>query len=131
MDEADPIRMTHAQGSLRLAVAAAWMPRADIRETDFEYVIEVALPGVTKDDVRVDVTDDVLTVSGERRRPRGEPRGCWLRRESSYGPFLRSFTLPEGLHTEDVKARCRDGVLTVSLRKPPEFKSRGLSIEIG
>lgn len=127
----DPIRMAGPRSALRPAFAAAWMPRADIRETDHEYILEVALPGVGKEDVKVDITDDVLTVSGERRRPRGEGRGVWLRRESSYGAFLRSFTLPEGLHTEDVKARCRDGVLTLSLRKPPEFKSRGMSIEIG
>lgn len=129
MDDANHRSMTDPPEALVRAFAAAWMPRADIRETDHEYILEVALPGVSKEDVKVDITDDVLTVSGAREP--GRARGIWLRRESNYGAFLRSFTLPEGLHTEDVKARCRDGVLTLSLRKPPEFKSRGMSIEIG
>lgn len=129
MDDTNPRWTADPPGARRRAFAAAWMPRADIRETDHEYVLEVVLPGVRKEDVKVDVTGDVLTVSGARAP--GEARGRWLRRESNYGAFLRSFALPEGLHTEDVKARCRDGVLTLSLRKPPEFKSRGMSIEIG
>ncbi|MDD5305346.1 MAG: Hsp20 family protein, partial [Elusimicrobia bacterium] len=54
----------------------------------------------------------------------------WLRRETSYGSFLRSFTLPEGLHNEDIKASYKDGVLTLSMHKPPQVKSRGVNIKI-
>lgn len=114
----------------RPAFSAAWTPRADIRETDTEYLIDVALPGVGKEDVRAEVLGDVLTVSGEKRRGREAPGGSLARRESPYGPFLRRFALPEGLHTEDVKASFKDGLLTLTLRKPPEFKSRGVSIEV-
>jgi HSP20 family protein len=114
----------------RPAFSPAWMPRADIRETDTEYMIDVALPGVIKEDVRAEVLGDVLTVSGERRRGREAATGSLVRRESSYGPFIRSFNLPEGLHTEDVKASFKDGLLTLTLRKPPEFKSRGVSINV-
>lgn len=114
----------------RPVLSAAWMPRADIRETDTEYMIDVALPGVRKEDVRAEVAGDVLTVSGELKRAAEAPGRSWLRRESSYGPFLRSFALPEGLHTEDVKASFNDGLLTLTLRKPPEFKSRGVSIKV-
>lgn len=96
------------------AFSAALMPRADVRETDTDYMLLVALPGARKEDVKAEVLGDVLTVSGE----------------SSYGPFLRRFALPEGLHTEAVKASFKDGLLTLSLRKPPEFKSRGVSIKV-
>lgn len=112
------------------SIPAAWMPRADIQETDKEYVIGLNLPGIRKEDVKVEVKDDILTVSGERKTDKEEKGKNWLRRESSYGSFLRSFTLPEGLHSEDIKANYKDGVLTLSMRKPPQVKSRGINIKV-
>lgn len=112
------------------SIPAAWMPRADIRETEKDYVIDLSLPGIRKEDVKVEVKDDVLTVSGERKSDKEEKGKNWLRRESSYGSFLRSFTLPEGLHSEDIKAGYKDGVLTLSMRKPVQVKSRGVSIKV-
>jgi HSP20 family protein len=112
------------------SIPAAWMPRADIQETDKEYIIGLNLPGIRKEDVKVEVKDDVLTVSGERKTEKEEKGKNWLRRESSYGSFLRSFTLPEGLHSEDIKANCKDGVLTLSMRKPAQVKPRGVSIKV-
>ena len=112
------------------AFPAAWMPRTDIRETEKEYILDISLPGVKKEDVKVDVKDNVLTVTGEKKSEKEEKGKTWLRRESSYGSFLRSFELPEGLHTEDVKASCKDGVLTLTMRKPAEVKKRGVSIKV-
>lgn len=112
------------------SLPAAWMPRADIKETEKEYIIDLSLPGIRKEDVKVEVKDDVLTVSGEKKSEKEEKGKNWLRRETSYGSFLRSFTLPEGLHTEDIKAACKDGVLTLTMHKPPQVKSRGMSIKI-
>lgn len=112
------------------SIPAAWMPRADIQETDKEYVIDLSLPGIRKEDVKVEVKDDVLTISGEKRREKEEKGRNWLRRESSYGSFLRSFTLPEGLHSEDIKANYKDGVLSLSMPKPPQAKSRGVTIKV-
>jgi HSP20 family protein len=112
------------------ALPQAWIPRADVRETEKEYIIDLALPGVRKDDVKVDVKDDVLTVTGEKKTEKEEKGKTWLRRESSYGSFQRCFALPEGLHPEDVKASCRDGVLTLTMRKPTDVKSRGVSVKV-
>lgn len=112
------------------ALPAAWLPRADIRETDKEYILEIALPGVKKEDVKVDVKDDILTISGEKKAEKEEKGRNWIRRESSFGSFTRSFVLPQGLHNEDVKASCKDGVLTLNLRKPAEVKTRGVSIKV-
>ena len=112
------------------ALPAAWMPRADIRETDKEYILDLSLPGVKKEDVKVEVKDDVLTITGEKKCEKEEKGKNWLRRESSFGSFQRSFVLPEGLHTEDVKASCKDGVLTLTMRKPAEIKRRGVSIKV-
>jgi HSP20 family protein len=85
---------------------------------------------VKKEDVKVEVKDDVLTITGEKKCEKEEKGKNWLRRESSYGSFQRCFVLPEGLHTEDVKASCKDGVLTLTMRKPAEVKSRGVSIKV-
>jgi HSP20 family protein len=112
------------------ALPAAWMPRTDIRETDKEYILDIALPGVKKEDVKVEVKNDILTITGEKKTEKEEKGKTWLRRESSYGSFQRSFSLPEGLHTEDVRASCKDGVLTLTMRKPAEVKSRGVSIKV-
>lgn len=118
---------------LRMSMPAApapWMPRTDIRETEKEYLLDVSLPGVRKEDVKVEVKDGVLTISGEKKTEKEEKGKTWLRRESSYGSFSRSFTLPEGLHTEDVKATFKDGLLTLAMRKPTEVKSRGVNIKV-
>lgn len=112
------------------ALPEAWMPRTDIRETEKEYILDISLPGVRKEDVKVEVKDDILSINGERKSEKEEKGKAWLRRESSYGSFQRSFTLPEGLHTEDVKAAFKDGVLTLTMRKPAEVKSRGVSIKV-
>ncbi len=80
--------------------------------------------------MKVEVKDDILTITGEKKSEKEEKGKTWLRRESSYGSFQRSFSLPEGLHTEDVKAACKDGVLTLTMRKPAEVKPRGVSIKV-
>lgn len=125
--------MEEAFAPLRMnlpALPEAWMPRTDIKETEKEFILDVCLPGVRKEDVKVEVKDDILTISGEKKSEKEEKGKTWLRRESSYGSFQRSFALPEGLHTEDVKASFKDGVLTLTMRKPAEVKTRGVSIKV-
>jgi HSP20 family protein len=112
------------------AMPKAWMPRVDVQETEKEYVLSMSLPGVRKEDVKLDVKGDLLTISGERKAEKEEKGKTWLRRESSYGSFLRSFILPEGLHPEDVKASHKDGVLTVTMRKPAEAAPKGVRIAV-
>ena len=112
------------------ALPKAWMPRADVQETDKEYILSLALPGVKKEDVRIDVKDGVLTVSGEHRTEKEEKGKTWLRREMSCGSFQRGFTLPEGMHPEDVKAGMKDGVLTLTMPKPAHEKKRGVTVKI-
>lgn len=108
-----------------------WLPRADVQETEKGYVLSVALPGVKKEDVKVDVKDDTLTISGERKAETEEKGRNWLRRETSYGSFCRSFTLPEGLHPEEVKASYADGVLKLAIPKPAGARpAPGVSIKI-
>ena len=112
------------------AMPKAWMPRADIQETEKDYLLSLALPGVRKEDVKLDIQGDVLTITGERKSDKEEKGKYWLRRETSYGSFQRSFVLPDGLHPEDVKAAHKDGVLTVTMRKPAEVKPKGVRINV-
>lgn len=100
------------------APPAAWMPRADIRETEKEYILDLPLPGVKKGDVNIEVTDDVLTVSGDKGSGRQDKAGTWLRRETSFGTFQRCFFIPQGLRAEHVKAFFKDGILTLTMTKP-------------
>ncbi len=133
LEQWNPFRMLdpfRESGMPVIPARAAWMPRADIRETDKEYILEVTLPGVRREDVKVEVKDDVLTITGEKKCEKEEKGKSWLRRESCYGSFQRSFTLPQGLHPEDIKASSKDGVLTLTMRKPAEVKSSGVSIKV-
>src|SRR5438445_2934298 len=110
-----------------LAVAE-WAPLVDIVEDDNEYLIKAELPEVKKEDVKVTVQDDVLTISGERILEKEEKGGKYHRMERAYGSFARSFTLPEDAGGEKVAAEVQDGVLKVHL--PQSGKAGPTSIEV-
>jgi HSP20 family protein len=117
--------------ALRFSTAPrAWTPRCDIKETDKDYVISAALPGVRKDDVKLTIENGMLTLSGERKEDKEEKGKGFLRHEIMSGTFMRSFSLPAGMHPEDIKAKFADGVLTVTLPKPAELRSRGVPIKV-
>lgn len=113
-----------------LEPAKAWAPRIDVAETEKEYVLTAALPGVKKEETKVEVKDGILTVSGEHQAEKEEKGKTFLRREMTYGAFHRCLALPDGVHPEDVHASFKDGLLTVTVRKPAEAKNRGVSVKI-
>lgn len=115
---------------LTYALPKVWAPRVDIQETDKEYLLTASLPGMRKEDVKISVENGVLSLSGERKTDKEEKGKTWVRRELTEGSFMRSFVLPAGMHPEDVKASYKDGLLTLSLRKPEQPKSRGVSVKI-
>ncbi len=108
-----------------------WAPQVEVFERDGQLIVHADLPGLTKDDVKVDVHDNVLTIQGERRQEHKEerPEG-YYRSERNYGSFYRSIPLPEGVDGEQAKASFRDGVLEISLPMPPKQEQRGRRIEI-
>ena len=135
----DPLRefttMTDILGDMfaparMLAAPREWMPSVDVRETEKDYIITASLPGVKKDDVKVSLENGVLTISGERKTEKEEKDKTWLRRETTYGSFMRSFVVPSGIHPEEVKAAQKDGILTVTLAKPAQPKGRGISVKV-
>jgi HSP20 family protein len=113
--------------------AATWFPEIDVFERDNRLVTKVDLPGMKKEDVKVEVADGRLTISGERKTEAEEKRGDFYRSERQYGSFYRSVPLPEGAKLEDVKAAFSNGVLEVSIPLPakPEAKVNRVEIQDG
>ena len=108
-----------------------WYPEIDVFEKDNRLVTKIDLPGMKKDDVKVEVTDGQLAISGERKREVEEKGEELYRCERECGSFYRSVPLPEGAKIEDVKATFTDGVLEVSVPLPakPEAKVRRVEIQ--
>ena len=113
-----------------LAVAE-WAPLVDIVEDDNEYLIKAELPEVKKDEVKVTVQDDVLTITGERQYEKEEKEKKYHRVERAYGSFARSFTLPEDADGEKVAAEFKDGVLKVHLPKSEKARPKSIEVKIG
>jgi len=96
---------------------ADFTPAVDISEKDKEYLVKAQLPGVKKDDVKVEFLNGVLTVSGERKFEKEDKTEKTHRIESAYGAFTRSFVIPEDVLTEKIDAEFKDGILLVRLPK--------------
>jgi HSP20 family protein len=109
----------------------AWAPEVDVFQKDNELTIRADLPGLRKENVSVDITDDSVTITGERRRESEEEKEGYYRSERSYGSFYRVVPLPEGAITEQAKAQFRDGVLEITMPVPPAAKGRRLEITEG
>ena len=103
-----------------------WSPLADVEETDDAYTVEIDLPGVGRDDVDIQLTDRVLTVSGEVKEK--ERTGILRRRTRRVGQFYYSVTLPGDVDADNVEARLHDGVLTVRVPKSAQAKRRRIAI---
>jgi HSP20 family protein len=104
-------------------------PPMEMFEREGHLVVRADLPGLTKDDVHVEVTDEALTIEGERRAEHEERQGGVFHSERRYGTFRRQIPLPEGVNAEQVKASFKDGVLEVSM-PAPQRQARGRRIEI-
>jgi len=109
----------------------AWRPRVNVAETDKDITVHAELPGVAKEDIKVDLKDDVLTISGERRKETKEedPNKRYTRVESSYGYFERQIPLPEGVDPSQIKAQSKEGVLEVQIPKPQTVKGTPITVE--
>ena len=107
-----------------------WMPVVDILEANGHVEIRAEMPGLSEQDVQVSVTDDVLTLKGEKTQESNEKDQKYHRVERSYGRFQRSFTLPANLNPEAIKAKFTNGVLTVSIPKAEEVKPKEIQISV-
>src|SRR5215470_16727483 len=112
------------------ALGGSWAPPVDIYEKDGNIVLTAELPGVDPKDVDVRVENNVLTLRGERKLESEVKKESYHRVERSYGTFSRSFTLPNVIDTEKIKAEYKDGVLRMSLPKKEEAKPKQISINV-
>lgn len=113
-----------------LMTLSDWYPAVDIEEDQESFHIKAELPAVAKEDVRIEVTDGILNIAGERHREKEQKGIRCHRSERSYGMFQRSFTLPENVDAKQVDAQFRDGVLDVRLPKVERSKQGARQIEI-
>jgi HSP20 family protein len=111
-------------------VVADWTPTVDISETDGEYQIKAEIPDVKKEDVKVTLEDGVLTIQGERKQEKEEKGKKYHRIERSYGSFVRSFSLPDVIDEEKVKAEFKDGVLSLHLPKSEKAKPKAIEVKV-
>jgi HSP20 family protein len=108
----------------------AFQPPIDVFEKDGRLVTKIDLPGMKKEDVKVEVTDGYLTIAGERKTEVEEKKDAFYRCEREYGTFYRAVPLPEGVKLEDVKATFNEGVLEVSVPLPAKPKADVRRVEI-
>lgn len=103
---------------------ASLMPAVNIREDEKNYFLELAIPGIDKKDLKIDINEDVLTISSEKKSENEEEHDGYKRKEFSYSSFCRSFYIPENANKEKIEAGYKDGVLNVTLPKQAEEKSK-------
>jgi len=107
-----------------------WQPAVEMYETDTEYVVRAALPGVDPKSIDVEVADDGLTLRAERREEKEERGRNYLRRELRYGLFQRTLPLPGGVKADQAKATYKDGVLEVHVPKTEQAQARKVQVQI-
>lgn len=119
-----------APAGRRLISESLWAPVMDIEETKDDIIVKAEIPGMTKEDVKIQITGDLLTISGERKREEESKDKTYHRIERSYGQFQRMITLPSEVQSSKAKASYENGVLTIRLPKSEEVKPKEISIEV-
>ena len=104
-------------------------PKIDVKETDENILVKAELPGLTKDDISVEVKDSILTISGEKKDEKTEKNTKYLRTEITYGSFSRSFHLPTSVKHDEIKAEFKDGILNITIPKSEKEKTQQIKVE--
>lgn len=125
-DEFDRMFQGFGRGTARSE--EGFLPALDVRETDDSYVVEADIPGMKKEDVKIEIAENVLSITGERTNKSEEKLKDYHRVERSFGSFRRTVSIPGGFSHNDVKATFEDGVLKVTLPKPEEAKPRKIEV---
>jgi HSP20 family protein len=113
------------------ATGRRWIPAMDLVESQDDFVLRADLPGLSEGDVNIELEDNVLTISGERKAEHEERKEGFYRVERTSGAFARSLTLPEGVDPANIRASFDRGVLEVRIPKPEERKPRKVAISVG
>ncbi|MGE0468531.1 MAG: Heat shock protein, Hsp20 family [Candidatus Nitrospira kreftii] len=121
---------TRSSNGKETMIVADWTPSVDISETEGEYQIKAEIPDVKKEDVKVTLEDGVLTIQGERKHEKEEKGKKYHRIERSYGSFVRTFSLPDVIDDDKVKAEFKDGVLNLHLPKSEKAKPKAIEVKV-
>src|ERR1700737_2063866 len=121
---------TLTRGRSGQADLATWAPAVDIYETEHELVVKADLPDLQDKDIDVRVENNTLTIRGERKFEKDVNEDNFLRIERAYGSFMRSFSLPNTVSSENIRAEYRNGVLTLHLAKREESKPKQIKITV-
>ena len=108
-----------------------WIPAMDLVETQDHFVVRADLPGLTEDDISIELEDNVLTISGDRQHEEKTEKEGYFRVERAFGKFARTLTLPDGVDADAINAEFSNGVLEVRIPKPEERKPRKVAIGVG
>ena len=109
---------------------SAWKPLVDIYETDESIILKAELPGIKKDDVSVEVKDNVITLKGVRTEEKEIKEKNYYRKERAFGTFSRAFNLQHRIQPDKIKARFKDGVLKIEIPKPEEEKPKQITVKV-
>jgi HSP20 family protein len=109
---------------------AAWAPRVDVREEDARFTVQADLPGVESSDIHVTAEEGVLTIKGERKLEKKDSKGGYERLERFEGSFLRRFTLPENVNSDEIKARHNNGVLEITIPKQAAATPKRIDVAV-
>lgn len=107
-----------------------WTPAVDVVENNDSYILKAELPGMNKDDVKITLENNVLTIRGEKKNELEKKEGNFHRVERSYGVFERSFTIPGTIKANDIDAQYKDGILTLTLLKAEEAKPKMIDVKV-
>ncbi len=107
-----------------------WSPAIDVSETDNEVLVKVDLPGVNPDDIEISLSENILTIKGEKKKEEEEKKENFYRMERYYGSFMRSIQLPCEIEEDKISATYKDGVLKIVLPKKPEEKKKVIKVKV-
>jgi HSP20 family protein len=107
-----------------------WAPRVDIVEVNGTYELTADLPGLKKDDIKIEIHDNVLTLRGEKKLEEEKKNKNYRLCERSFGEFARTFTLPENVNKDGIEAEFRDGVLTIAIPKVEKAKPKQIEVKV-
>ena len=107
-----------------------WAPAVDIYETNDSFVVSADLPGLNKDEIQIDLKDNTLTLKGEKKFEEKVSKDNYIRVERAYGSFVRSFTLPQNVDPEKIKAKYKEGILEMTIPKKEEAKPKQIKVEL-
>jgi HSP20 family protein len=107
---------------------SVWSPSVDLSETEDSYEVKAEVPGMNKDEIKISYHDNVLTLSGERKQEEKTDKKNYHRIERAYGRFERSFRLPEEVKAEEIKAKYKNGVLSIEIPKAEKVKPKEIEV---